>query len=118
MSKEFSLNVPRLVLHLHDELMYEVSKIKKLNYICLKCPAGTSIAGTFMAADPFMLTPYYYFLNLKTVFIFQVPSENLDQFCHILKGGMENAICLSVKLPVKVKVGKTWGTLELKTFTS
>lgn len=27
--KEFTLNAPRLVLHLHDELMYEVSKTQK-----------------------------------------------------------------------------------------
>lgn len=67
--KQFSLNVPRLVLHLHDELMYEV------------------------------------------------PSDCLDQFCQILKDSMESAISISVKLPVKVKVGKTWGTLKLKTIS-
>lgn len=50
--------------------------------------------------------------------IFQVPNDSLEHFCLILKGGMESAISLSVKLPVKVKVGKTWGNLELKTFSS
>lgn len=64
--KEISLNVPRLVLHLHDELMYEV------------------------------------------------PKHCVDEFCLILKNGMESAIPLSIKFPVKIKVGKSWGTLMLK----
>ncbi|KAK3917923.1 DNA polymerase theta [Frankliniella fusca] len=59
-------SAPQLVLHLHDELMYEV------------------------------------------------PIENVNQFCKLLKTGMETAIHLSVELPVKVKVGKSWGELNLR----
>lgn len=55
---------PRLVLHLHDELLYEV------------------------------------------------PSECLQLVADIVKTTMETCINLSVPLPVKLKSGFSWGTLE------
>ena len=43
---------------------------------------------------------------------FQVPEKELKVTAEIIKRNMETAMSLSVKLPVKVKVGASWGTLQ------
>lgn len=53
-------------------------------------------------------------LNLHDELMYEVPEAVVDQFCKLLKTGMESAIYLSVKLPVKIKIGKSWGELDLK----
>ncbi|XP_050343845.1 DNA polymerase theta isoform X1 [Nymphalis io] len=58
------IDKPRLILQMHDELIYEVIESKK------------------------------------------------DNFIAILKSLMEETVRLSVPLPVKVKVGNTWGAME------
>nr|XP_054753461.1 DNA polymerase theta-like [Lytechinus pictus] len=51
-------------------------------------------------------------LQLHDELIYEVRGEDVDQVAQLIKTEMENAIKLSVRLPVKVKVGPTWGTLE------
>lgn len=101
--KAFSLEIPRLVLHLHDELMYEVCKHFMLSF-------------SFIFFDTFFSFSFSFLIIC--VPLFQVPQEFVDQFCQILKHGMESAIPLAIKLPVKVKVGESWGNLRLKQFVN
>lgn len=57
-------NQPKLVLHLHDELVYEV------------------------------------------------PTKYTRKVAKIIKKNMENSVQLSVPLPVKLKIGNSWGDME------
>ncbi|XP_047120493.1 DNA polymerase theta [Schistocerca piceifrons] len=65
-TNKLSVTAPKaeLILHLHDELLYEVSK------------------------------------------------GELQKVAQIVKSGMESAAILSVKLPVKIKTGNSWGSLK------
>ncbi|XP_030850352.1 DNA polymerase theta [Strongylocentrotus purpuratus] len=51
-------------------------------------------------------------LQLHDELIYEVRREDVDQVAQLIKTEMENAMKLSVRLPVKVKFGPTWGTLE------
>lgn len=44
--------------------------------------------------------------------IYEVPVNNKQDFIVILKKSMENTVRLNVPLPVKIKCGQTWGTME------
>lgn len=44
--------------------------------------------------------------------IYEVPEENKQDFTRILKEIMEGTVKLKVPLPVKVRSGYTWGTLQ------
>ncbi|XP_077977729.1 DNA polymerase theta-like [Glandiceps talaboti] len=54
----------------------------------------------------------YLVLQLHDELIYEVNQEDVLQVAQIVKTEMEQAIKLSVALPVKVKVGPTWGRLE------
>ncbi|CAH1246909.1 POLQ [Branchiostoma lanceolatum] len=54
----------------------------------------------------------YLILQLHDELIYEVRREDVQQVAQIVKHEMENAVKLSVVLPVKVKVGPTWGRLE------
>jgi len=43
---------------------------------------------------------------------FQVSCEHTIEVAQIVQTTLENAVSLSVQLPVKVKVGETWGSLQ------
>lgn len=51
-------------------------------------------------------------LLLHDELMYEVPSHKIDEFGKILKDSMENAIKLKVPLPVKMKVGKSWGKMK------
>ena len=51
-------------------------------------------------------------LQLHDELIYEVNSTDVKAVCKIIKHGMENSMKLHVKLPVKMKVGPTWGTLK------
>lgn len=51
-------------------------------------------------------------LQLHDELIYEVPEIRKDSFASMLKNTMENTIQLNVPLPVKVKIGYSWGTLE------
>jgi len=44
--------------------------------------------------------------------IFEVHEENVTEAARIIQHEMENAMELSVHMPVKLKVGPSWGKLE------
>ncbi|XP_019619912.1 PREDICTED: DNA polymerase theta-like [Branchiostoma belcheri] len=54
----------------------------------------------------------YLILQLHDELIYEVRREDVQQVAQLVKHEMENAMKLSVVLPVKVKVGPTWGKLE------
>ncbi|KAK7862252.1 hypothetical protein R5R35_008130 [Gryllus longicercus] len=51
-------------------------------------------------------------LHLHDELLYEVCDEYIDDVIQIVKGGMEAAANLTVPLPVKVKCGKSWGSLE------
>ncbi|XP_071480044.1 DNA polymerase theta-like [Diadema antillarum] len=51
-------------------------------------------------------------LQLHDELIYEVRREDVHQVAQLVKAEMECALTLSVRLPVKVKVGPTWGKLE------
>ena len=51
-------------------------------------------------------------LQLHDELLYEVCQENLDEVATIVRHEMENALKLSVKFPVKIKVGQTWGKLD------
>ncbi|XP_078659196.1 DNA polymerase theta-like [Branchiostoma floridae x Branchiostoma belcheri] len=54
----------------------------------------------------------YLILQLHDELIYEVRREDVQQVAQLVRHEMENAMKLSVVLPVKVKVGPTWGKLE------
>ena len=54
----------------------------------------------------------YLVLQLHDELLYEVAERNLKEVAEIVKYEMENALELSVKFPVKIKVGRSWGKLE------
>ena len=50
-------------------------------------------------------------LQLHDELLFEVVEQDLSKVVGIVKKEMENAMKLSVKIPVKMKTGKSWGTM-------
>jgi len=51
-------------------------------------------------------------LNLIRNYFVQVSGDHVDDFVKVVRRSMEMALTLSVKLPVKVRTGSSWGTLQ------
>lgn len=51
-------------------------------------------------------------LQMHDELIYEVPEGAKDTFMHLLKRAMENTVQLNVPLPVKVKIGPTWGSMK------
>ncbi|XP_064629325.1 DNA polymerase theta-like [Lineus longissimus] len=51
-------------------------------------------------------------LQLHDELMYEVNQGNVDEVARIIKHCMENALDLSVRFPVKLKVGTSWGRLE------
>lgn len=51
-------------------------------------------------------------LQMHDELIYEVPEESKDSFIPLLKQAMESTVQLIVPLPVKVKTGKSWGSLK------
>ncbi|KAJ7318015.1 hypothetical protein JRQ81_004177 [Phrynocephalus forsythii] len=54
----------------------------------------------------------FFILQLHDELLYEVAEDSMIQVAQIVKHEMENAIKLSVKLTVKVKVGPSWGDLQ------
>lgn len=54
----------------------------------------------------------YLVLQLHDELIYEVSSVDLMQAAHIIKHEMEHAMEMSVRMPVKVKSGPSWGKME------
>ena len=54
----------------------------------------------------------YLVLQLHDELIYEVNNAHLKEVAIIVKTCMEKAMELPVKMPVKIKVGQSWGTLE------
>ncbi|XP_054019304.1 DNA polymerase theta [Dryobates pubescens] len=54
----------------------------------------------------------FFILQLHDELLYEVAEDDVIQVAQIVKHEMENAIKLSVKLAVKVKVGPSWGDLQ------
>lgn len=51
-------------------------------------------------------------LQLHDELIYEVAEKDLEKVAQIVKDNMENAMEFSVKLPVKINIGPTWGSLK------
>ncbi|KAM4683983.1 DNA polymerase theta [Amazona ochrocephala] len=54
----------------------------------------------------------FFILQLHDELLYEVAEDDVIQVAQIVKHEMENAIKLSVKLSVKVKIGPSWGDLQ------
>ncbi|XP_023215644.1 DNA polymerase theta-like [Centruroides sculpturatus] len=54
----------------------------------------------------------YLVLELHDELIYEVQEEDIEPVYAIVKEGMESAVSLSVKLPVKIRVGSNWGDMK------
>ena len=54
----------------------------------------------------------YFVLQLHDELIYEVRECDVMKVAKIIKVSMETALTLSVRLPVKIKAGPTWGRLE------
>ena len=54
----------------------------------------------------------YFILQLHDELIYEVNAQHIHQVAQVVKANMESAMTLDVDLPVKVKVGATWGSLQ------
>ena len=54
----------------------------------------------------------YLLLQLNDELIYEVHSRDAPAVARLVRDCMQGALKLSVKLPVKVKAGQTWGKLE------
>lgn len=51
-------------------------------------------------------------LHLHDELIYEVPSKYLNKVGKVIKKNMENSLQLSVPLPVKLKIGSSWGDMR------
>lgn len=51
-------------------------------------------------------------LHIHDELIFEVPEEKAKKIAKLLSVTMENCVKLAVPLRVKLRIGKTWGTLK------
>ena len=58
----------------------------------------------------------YLVLQLHDELLYEVTREHLGEVAELVRHEMENALKLSVRFPVKLKVGPAWGSLELTEF--
>jgi DNA polymerase theta len=84
-----------------DEL--EISR-RKSTRISAQTPRRGSSAQSIQGA--------HVVLQLHDELILEVAEEDLDRVAAIVKKEMENAIKLSVVLPIKLKAGPSWGTMN------
>ena len=54
----------------------------------------------------------YFVLQLHDELLYEVTEKDLPRVARIVKEGMENALELRVRFPVKLKAGSSWGQLE------
>lgn len=54
----------------------------------------------------------FFILQLHDELIYEVSDRHVTQVAHIVKNHMENALALTVKMPVKIKVGSSWAQLK------
>ena len=54
----------------------------------------------------------YLVLQMHDELIYELNELDLDDVYDIVKTSMENAIKFDVKMQVKLKIGKTWGSLK------
>lgn len=54
----------------------------------------------------------YLVLQLHDELIYEISEEDVLEIANIIKYEMENAMKLSVRMPVKVKTGTSWGRLD------
>ena len=50
-------------------------------------------------------------LQLHDELLLNVPDDELESVCFIVKNQMEKVITLHTRLPVKIKIGQNWGEL-------
>lgn len=55
-------------------------------------------------------------LQIHDELLYEVAETDLKEAARIIQNGMENAMKLSVRMPVKLKCGHSWGRLEEFTF--
>jgi DNA polymerase theta len=51
-------------------------------------------------------------LQLHDELIYEVNEQDVQKVAQLVKDNMESAMMLNVRLPVKVKVGPTWGSMQ------
>lgn len=51
-------------------------------------------------------------LQLHDELIYEVHKDDLNEVVPLVRRVMESAMTLDVRLPVKIKVGPTWGSLK------
>ncbi|CAL8106804.1 unnamed protein product [Orchesella dallaii] len=71
--------------------------------------SSLAVGSTVTQLDNFVYLPI---LNLHDELIFEVRKTHLTEIARAVKHEMESCLKLRVKLPVVIKTGETWGTLE------
>jgi len=71
----------------------------------IKLPSCPTRAGEF--SGPWLV------LQLHDELIYEVVGEDAVELAEIVRDSMETAMALSVPLPVRVKIGDTWGSLQV-----
>ncbi|ELT96621.1 hypothetical protein CAPTEDRAFT_226809 [Capitella teleta] len=79
----------------------------------LHCQEPLAGGGGRRGASSFSPPPGAYFiLQLHDELIYEVNAQHVSQVATVVKDAMETALTLDVKLPVKVKVGPSWGNMN------
>lgn len=75
--------------------------------------SGISLDGPINTSNaPKRPTGAYLVLQLHDELLYEVAEDDVKKVAKIVKHEMENALEMSVRFPVKVKVGTSWGKLE------
>ena len=78
----------------------------------LTTPTAPLTTPTSRLTTPTTVSGSHFVLQLHDELIYEVSLRDLREVTAIIRYEMENALELSVKFPVKVKVGYSWGKLE------
>jgi len=73
---------------------------------------ATCCHGSHTQCNKCSLRGAFFVLQLHDELIYEVNEQDLNQVAALVKYTMESAMKLSVCLPVKLKMGPTWGSIE------
>ncbi|KAK2169549.1 hypothetical protein LSH36_9g16022 [Paralvinella palmiformis] len=74
--------------------------------------SATCCHGSHTQCNKCSLRGAFFVLQLHDELIYEVNEQDLNQVAALVKYTMESAMKLSVCLPVKLKMGPTWGSIE------
>ncbi|XP_074663190.1 DNA polymerase theta-like [Tubulanus polymorphus] len=103
--------VKKAMINIDDELQRVFPNCRYSHTHKSNNPSSDSLRRHSRRLSNHHLSGAFFILQLHDELIYEVAASDLIRVAQIIKTNMENAMQLSVKFPVKIQAGPTWGSL-------